>query len=131
MSIISGILSNPWLLVLICAIADSYAVFIIKLKLNKLGSLDTSSWNGFWNYILELLQSPLILSAILAYISAPAIWFICLSKLELSIAYPVLVVLHLLFIPLLGILFLKEPLSLNKIMGISLIFLSLYFFYKN
>jgi multidrug transporter EmrE-like cation transporter len=66
-----------------------------------------------------------------AFIAAPALWFIALNRLDLSIGYPILVGFHLLFVLIFGTWFLHETMTLNKMIGTVFVFLSLYFFYKN
>ena len=122
---------SSWGLVFLSALFDSYAAFIVKRQFNTLGKIDFSSFNSFFEYILLFFKNPLLITALITFLCAPGLWFIALNKLDLSIAYPVLVVFHLIFILLAGILLLGEGLSLNKAIGCSLILISLYFFYKN
>jgi multidrug transporter EmrE-like cation transporter len=118
-------------LIILSALFDSYAAFIVKTKFNELGHFDFSSLRSFFNYIFNLIKSPLLLSAMVAFIAAPALWFIALNRLDLSIGYPILVGFHLLFVLIFGTWFLHETMTLNKMIGTVFVFLSLYFFYKN
>jgi multidrug transporter EmrE-like cation transporter len=118
-------------LIFLSALFDSYAAFIVKTKFNELGHFDFSSFRSFFGYILNLLKSPLLLSALIAFVAAPGLWFLALNRMDLSVGYPILVGFHLLFVFIFGIFFLNEGLSLNKMIGSGLVVLSLYFFYKN
>ncbi|MES2681005.1 MAG: EamA family transporter [Bacteroidota bacterium] len=118
-------------LIFCSALFDSYAAFIVKTKFNELGHLDFTSARSFFAYIFNLLKSPLLLSAVVAFVAAPGLWFLALNRLDLSVGYPILVGFHLLFVLIFGVFLLNEVLSVNKIIGTGLIFLSLYFFYKN
>lgn len=118
-------------LIFCSALFDSYAAFIVKTKFNELGHLDLTSARSFFNYIFNLLKSPLLLSAVVAFVAAPGLWFLALNRLDLSVGYPILVGFHLLFVLIFGIFLLNETMSVNKMIGTGLILLSLYFFYKN
>jgi multidrug transporter EmrE-like cation transporter len=118
-------------LIFLSALFDSYAAFIVKTKFNEMGHLDYSSFRNFFGYIINLLKSPLLLSAIIGFLAAPGLWFLALNRMDLSVGYPILVGFHLLFVFIFGIFFLNEGLSLNKMIGSGLVVVSLYFFYKN
>jgi small multidrug resistance pump len=118
-------------LIFCSALFDSYAAFIVKTKFNELGHLDFTSARSFFSYIFNLLKSPLLLSAVVAFVAAPGLWFLALNRVDLSVGYPILVGFHLLFVLIFGIFLLNETISVNKMIGAGLILLSLYFFYKN
>lgn len=118
-------------LIFFSALFDSYAAFIVKTKFNELGHLDFSSARGFFSYIFNLLKSPLLLSAVVAFVAAPGLWFLALNRLDLSIGYPILVGFHLLFVLIFGVFLLNEGITVNKMIGTGLVVASLYFFYKN
>ena len=119
-----------WGLIVLSALFDSYAAFVVKLKFNQLGFIDFSS-SALPQYFLKLLQSPLFLSALAVFFLAPGIWFFALNRINLSLAYPTLVGFHLLFILIFGIFFLGETLNLQKAIGVGLIVLSLFFLFKS
>jgi multidrug transporter EmrE-like cation transporter len=118
-------------LIFFSALFDSYAAFIVKTKFNELGHFDFSSFKAFFGYIFNLLKSPLLLSAVVAFVAAPGLWFLALNRLDLSIGYPILVGFHLLFVLVFGVFLLNESMSVNKIIGTIFVFLSIYFFYKS
>lgn len=130
MNIIKYIFSS-WGLIILSALLDSYAAFIVKTQFNRLGKLDYNSWKGFIQYLLSFMQSPVLITALIAFVSAPGLWFLALNRIELSVGYPILVGFHLLFILIFGVVFLHEGLDWNKIIGTLLIFISLYFFYRS
>jgi multidrug transporter EmrE-like cation transporter len=122
---------SSWGLIFLSALLDSYAAFIVKTQFNRLGKLDYHSWKGFTQYLLGFVESPLLITALIAFISAPGLWFLALNRIDLSVGYPILVGFHLLFILIFGIVFLHEGLDWYKITGTILIFVSLYFFYRS
>lgn len=120
-----------WGFIFFAALFDSYASLVVKLKFNELGHIDYSSFRSVFAYIVKFVQSPLLVTALIAFVSAPALWFFALNRIDLSIGYPVLVGFHLIFVLVFGIVFLGEGVTLNKILGVCCVFLSLYFFYRN
>lgn len=121
---------NTWGLIIFSALLDSYAAFIVKTKFNELGPFEFNSVSSFFNVVMQFLKSPLMLSGIVAFACAPALWFLALNKVDLSIGYPVLVGFHLIFILFFGVALLNEAMTLNKAIGCGLILLSFFFFYK-
>ena len=119
-----------WGLVFFSALFDSYAAFIVKRKFNQLGSIDFTSFHSFVKYISIFIKDPVLLTAVFTFVTAPALWFFALNRLHLSVAYPVLIALHLLFILFFGVFFLGELMTAKKMIGIALVVLSLFFFYK-
>lgn len=119
-----------WGLVFLSALFDSYAAFIVKTQFNKLGKIDFSGFDKLIDYMVNFFKNPLLFTALATFIAAPGLWFIALNRLDLSIAYPVLVGFHLIFVLFFGVAFLGEGLTLDKTIGCTLILLSLYFFYK-
>ena len=123
------VLWSGWFLVFLSALFDSYAAFIVKKQYNQLGEIDYKTFKGFTEYMWVFVQSPILLTAVVTFVAAPALWFLALNRLELSVAYPVLVGLHLIFVLIAGMFFLGEPITMGKGVGTALIFASLFFFY--
>jgi len=123
-------LAISWGLIILSALLDSYAAFIVKTQFNKLGKLDFSSFQTFFSYMLSFIKSPILITGIIAFVCAPGLWFLALNKMDLTVGYPLLVGFHLIFVLFFGIFFLNEQITGNKIIAMCLIFLSLYFLYK-
>ena len=119
-----------WVLIFLSALLDSYAAFIVKTKFNELGKLDFSSFKAFFDYIFQFLQSPILLTAIIAFVSAPGLWFLALNRINLSTGYPMLVGFHLVFVLIFGVFFLAEDFDVYKGIGTVLVLFSLFFFAK-
>jgi len=118
-------------LIILSAFLDSYAALIVKKQFNHIGQIDYSSWYGFFSYLYKFIQYPLLITAVIAFVAAPVVSFLALSKLELSVSYPVLVGFHLVFAFFFGVMFLGEKITLYKTIGALLIFVSIYLFYQN
>ena len=119
-----------WGMIFLSALLDSYAAYIVKYKFNEMGKIDFSSFKAVFDYLWKFIQSPLLLTGVLAFICAPGIWFIALNRVDLSVGYPVLVVFHLIFVFLSGVFLLGEDMNPNKLIGTALILASLFFFYR-
>jgi multidrug transporter EmrE-like cation transporter len=120
-----------WGIIFLSALCDSYAAYVVKFKFNELGKFSFNSFASFSEYFLKFFGSPLLISGIVAFAFAPALWFIALNRIDLSVGYPVLVVFHLIFVMLTGQFLLGESINIYKIIGTILILLSLFFFYKS
>lgn len=119
-----------WSMVFIYALLNSSGALIIKLKLNRLGEVHVSSFRSFLSYFVTLFTSYEVLCGLaFIFISALA-WMVALSKMELSIAYPVGVGLNFLFILAMSILFVGEEMTFYKAIGIFFIFLGMIFMSK-
>ena len=118
-----------WGLVVLSALFDSYAAFIVKSQFNLLGKIEYSSLSSVLSYLSKFIKNPLLITAVITFIVAPVFWFFSLNRLDLSIAYPVLISFHLLFIIILSVFFLGENMTWFKIIGTALVFTSLFFFY--
>lgn len=122
-------LSHPYSLILFAALADCAAAYAIKLRFNELGSINYSSFSDLFTYGLNLIRSWVFVSGLFAYVCAPILSFVALSKTDLSTYYPISVVFHLIFIVLLASL-LGESFTLFKVIGILLLIMSLTFLFK-
>lgn len=91
---------------------------VVGLVLMRLG-LPATSREGFdqasWASILQVGGGAAL------YLGAFAVWLLILSRIELSIAYPIAIGLTLVLVSLSGALILKEPIDLGRILGCFLI----------
>ena len=114
-----------WGLIILSAFFDFYAAYVVKQEFNYVGEIDFSSFKAFFLYVFKFVQSPLLLSALVAFVLAPGLWFIALNKIDLTIGYPLLVGFHLVFILLFGFYLLDESMSIYKIIGCALLMVSI------
>ena len=114
-----------WILVILSALFDSYASFIVKSQMNFVGKMEYNSLRSILSYLWNFFQSPLLFTALLTFLLAPVLWFFSLNHLNLSSAYPILISFHLLFVLIFGFAFLEEEFTINKIVGIFLLIMSI------
>lgn len=119
-----------YVLIIVSAFLDSLAAYIVKTQFNKLGPIDFSSIHHVLTYLYTFFKNPVLIIGVMAFVMAPGIWFLALNRLELSVGYPVLVGFHLLFVMILGLAFLGEQFTLNKMLATLLIGLSVWILYK-
>ncbi|MBV9653383.1 MAG: EamA family transporter [Acetobacteraceae bacterium] len=70
--------------------------------------------------VLAILLSPAVLGGLAVYGCGAAMWLLVLSRLPVSAVYP-LVSLAIVFVVLIGTLFLKETASWGRIGGVAIV----------
>ena len=110
-----------WGLVILAALMDVAGILFIKLRLNFLGPI---KFDGIYNvitYCLKIISTPVtFIAAIIIFIS-PVIYAFALSRMNLSIAYPLIIGFSAIFLLILSYLILNEAITLNNFIGILLI----------
>ena len=97
-----------------------YAQLILKWRINQLDPIPTDFLKQII-YFLGLFLDPSILSCFFAGFLASLTWMATLSKFELSYAYPFMSLSFVLVLLFSGIFF-KESISMDRIIGVALIF---------
>jgi multidrug transporter EmrE-like cation transporter len=119
-----------WGMVITYVVLNSFGALIIKEKINRIGAADFSTFAGFCKYFLTVFTSPIIIfSFVLIFVSAVA-WIAALSRMDITIAYPVATSLNFLIVIFVAILILGEPLTLIKGIGITLMLISIFLMTK-
>jgi multidrug transporter EmrE-like cation transporter len=104
---------------------NSFGAIVIKYRINKMGQIQYNSFKLIIRYFIELLRSPLIICGVLSIFLSAFLWMIALSRLQISLAYPVAVGLNFIIVVSIALIFLREQLSIEKIVGILLILVSI------
>lgn len=120
-----------WGFVIASAICDAYAAFVVKMKLNEFSLGNLGSFQLIIEFIQRVFTSPLLLSAVATFVAAPFLWFIGLSRLQLSAAYPVNVCMHLLLIFFFSTFFLGELITAKKMAASVMLVISLFLFFRS
>ena len=79
--------------------------------------------------IIKTVFNPFVFFGLSLYAISSVVWLFVLKKFELSVAYPSLALTYIIIVVLSAIFF-KEPLTINKILGVLLIFFGVFFIYK-
>ena len=119
-----------WGMLFFGVLLNVFGIYLVKMKINTLGNVQLDSIAAVINYFFTLIRIPLVIIGGVAVLIAPLSYAIALSRMQLSVAYPVSVALNCLILIPLTVIFLGEGFNLNKAIGIVLILLSLYLLYK-
>lgn len=102
---------------------NALAQLSIKYGVSGLGDLGFKT--NFINSFAHLIVSPGILAGLLMYAVSVFVWMYVLSKVEVSIAYPLLSIGYVLNV-ILAAYFFSEPITANKIVGITIIIFGVF-----
>ena len=98
-----------------------YGQLILKWRVGFYGSLPVIFFEKC-RFVFNVLLDPWVFSGLLAAFIASLCWIAAMTKFELTHAYPFMS-LNFVFVFLLGGLFLSEPITLSRGLGIGLIVL--------
>lgn len=98
-----------------------YGQLILKWRIAQVGALP-ASWGDKAKFLFSLLLDPAIFSGFAAAFLASLAWMAAMTKFDLSHAYPFMS-LNFVVVLLLSGWLLSEPVSMQKLIGASLIVL--------
>ncbi len=75
--------------------------------------------------LLKLMRQPMLVVGVLLYGLASVVWFRVISTENLNSSYPLLVSITFLFVTLGATVFFREPLGLQKVLGIIAILIGI------
>jgi len=99
----------------------TYAQLAVKAQVHKAGNIP-EQLSGKLRFLLDILFSPLVLSAFAAAFLVSVMWVFALTRLPLSVAYPIMSLTFPLVVVSAHYLF-GDPLGWPQIVGLFLIFL--------
>jgi len=114
-----------FILVLTGVLLNAIAQLSLKAGTNAIGVLNLSRVELF-NTVMQLVLQPYIIGGIVCYVFSVAIWIVALSKLDVSIAYPMLSIGYVLNAFAAWYLF-GEVITYQKFIGIIIIIIGVYF----
>ena len=97
-------------------VCNATANILIKVGMNKVG--DTK---GIWELAKKAVMQPQLLAGIFSFILAFVSYSYILTKLNLSIAYPIMVSMGIVIVVTVSYLFLCESINIIQIIGFVLI----------
>lgn len=119
-----------WGMLVLSVVFNVFSIFVIKMRLDVLGPVKIDSFSGFLGYVALLLKSWPVLAVIIPFFCAPLLFAIALSRMELSVAYPVQIVMSLVLLAFLAGMFLGEHITANKIIAMVLAIVCVYLLRK-
>lgn len=111
-------------LILFAVLLNTAAQIILKIGMKSIGQFQFTSQNII-PILLKMTQNPYILGGIALYIFSLGAWLLTLSRVEVSLAYP-LTSLGYVFTALVGYYVLQENMGLMRIAGILVIMIGVY-----
>lgn len=128
MSIREQLLS--WAMVSAYVLLNSFGALAIKQTVHRVGRADLASFDGLAGFLTATFMSPLVWIGLFAIALSACAWIIALSRMELSVAYPVAVALNGLIVVSAGFALYGEVLSWSKLTGIVLLLFSLVLLFR-
>ena len=101
-----------------------YSQLVIRWQVGGAGPLPLE-FSSKVVYVVSLLLSPWILSAILSTFAAGVSWMLAMTKFEIGYAYP-FVSLTYVFVMAGSIVFFHEEISLSKLVGTAVVLVGLF-----
>ena len=98
-----------------------YGQLILKWRIGHYGQMPEGIFDKI-TFLFRILLDPFILSGLISAFIASFFWMATMTKLDLSYAYPFMS-LSFILVLLFSVLLFKEPLTLHKMTGMSLIVL--------
>lgn len=110
---------KTYLLILPIALLVTYSQLIVKWRSSTVGYQATQH---FSNQLFKFLSDPVILSAYVAALLASFAWLYVVTKLPLTVAFPVYIGVTFAMVLVGGWVFLSEALTATKLVAVLLIF---------
>ncbi len=108
-----------YLMILPIALLVTYSQLIVKWRSSAVEQLASAS---FLQHLIKFITDPVILSAYTAALVASFAWLYVVTKLPLTVAFPVYIGVTFAMVLLGGWFFLSETLSTTKLVAVLLIF---------
>jgi len=106
----------------------SYVILILAITFNavanilmKIGMLKGKQGNGFADFMLGIIINPALIAGVVCFAIGLAAYCFVLTKLNLSVAYPIMTSVGYVIVIIASWLFLKETITAIQIAGFPLI----------
>jgi multidrug transporter EmrE-like cation transporter len=106
-----------WTFLLIALVLNASANILMKLGASKLVAIKTT---GIMEIIPKLITNYFLVFGLIFFALNVIFYIVALSKINLSVAYPIMTTGGFLIISLFSVLYLKEPLTFLQVSGIVL-----------
>jgi len=111
---------KSFFLILISVAFAATGQIILKLGMNKVGQISVGSYSQLSEAIIKMLTTPLVPLGLLFYVLAASLWLVVLSRVPLSLAYP-MVALGYVIVVFLSWFVLKEVVPPTRWLGLAVI----------
>ena len=120
---------QTWGLIIIAAIVDVISIIIIKNRLNFLGPVKYSSIIDVIVYCINVIKTPQTFFASVLLVLSPIFYGLALSKINLSLAYPLIVAFSAILLVITSYFYLGENITFKQILGTILIISGVFIIY--
>lgn len=110
--------------ILFSVLLNSAAQLLLKDGMTRIGSFEFST-NNIWPIALKVACSPGIVGGLFIYVISVVVWLIVLSRVDVSLAYPMTSIGYIVT-AVAGFFLFHENLSLTRIIGILVIMAGVY-----
>jgi multidrug transporter EmrE-like cation transporter len=120
---------QTWGLIIIAAIVDVVSILIIKNRLNLLGPVKYSSLIEVISYCINVIKTPQTFFASVLLVLSPIFYGLALSKINLTLAYPLIVAFSAILLVITSYFYLGENLTFKQILGTIFIIAGVFIIY--
>ncbi len=113
-----------FLLILLGVFLNASAQLLLKAGMDQVGHF-AFSWANVWPIGLETGSNPFIIIGILCYIISVVVWLLVLSRVDVSIAYPMVSIGYIVS-AIAAYYLLGETITMQRILGILVILTGVY-----
>ena len=123
-------LLSSWGMVVAYVVLNSFGAIAIKQTLQGIKVADLTSIKATMHFLSAVFMSPLALAGFIAIALSACAWIVALSRMEISVAYPVAVALNCLIVVTAGLALYGEVMNWNKLAGLGLLFCSFFLLFR-
>lgn len=102
---------------------------VLKMGMTRVGEINLVK-EGIIASAFTIFLNPVVLGGLVLYFISAFLFLVSISKLDLSFAYPIVISISYISIPLLSILIFKEKISGAQLILLGIIFICLISFYR-
>ena len=118
-----------WGLIIFAALIDVLAILVIKIRLNVLGAIQFESFLSVFKYCIKVISTPVTFFATLFLFLSPIVYAFALSRINLSIAYPIIIAFSSIFLLAFSTIILNETLTSKHLVGVLFILVGIFIIY--
>ena len=120
---------QTWGLIIIAAIVDVFSILIIKNRLNLLGPVKYSSLVEVISYCINVIKTPQTFFASVLLVLSPIFYGLALSKINLTLAYPLIVAFSAILLVITSYVYVGEKITFKQILGTIFIIAGVFIIY--
>lgn len=120
---------NCFLLILVGVFLNTAAQLCLKKGMTIVGMVSMRI-DTFMEQIMQIVVNAYIITGMICYVISFGVWLVVLSRVEVSLAYPMLSIGYVVT-AVIGFHYFGEPLTMYKFVGIATICLGTVFLFKS